>query len=131
MRTKTWLWLSLPIAVLAVSGSVVGIVWEERIYGKETADWAAQSVGQDIANLIAFPALLLLAFLAGRGSLRAYLAWAGLLAYSVYAYAIYVFDVHFGPLFPLWVAVFGLSVYALVGGLAGVDAARVRQAVTD
>lgn len=128
---SAWLWLSFPIAALAVTGSVIGIVLDDRIYGEETADWAAQSVGQDIANLIAFPALVVLALFALKGSLRAYLAWAGVLAYSTYTYAIFVFDVHFGPLFLVWVAVFGLSLYTLIGSLANIDPARVRSSFTD
>ena len=130
-RVLPWLWLSLPIAVLAMTGSLIGIVLDDEIYSEETANWAAQSVGQDIANLVAFPVLLLLALLAGRGSMRAYLGWAGVLVYSAYTYAIYVFDVHFGPLFLVWVAVFGLSVYALIGGLASIDPARARSGFTD
>ena len=83
-RVLPWLWLSLPIAVLAMTGSLIGIVLDDEIYSEETANWAAQSVGQDIANLVAFPVLLLLALLAGRGSMRAYLGWAGVLVYSAY-----------------------------------------------
>jgi hypothetical protein len=127
---RFWLWLSLPIAVLAIAGSIIGIVFDDRIYAKETANWAAQAVGQDIANLIAFPALLLLALAASRGSLRGYLAWTGVLAYSAYSYAIYVFDIHFGPLFLVWVAVFGLSVYALVGALGSIEQGRVKASFT-
>jgi hypothetical protein len=129
-RVPIWLWLSVPIAILAMAGSVVGIAFEDRIYGQETANWAAQSVGQDIANLVAYAVLLLLALLAGRGSVRAYLAWTGVLVYSVYTYAIYVFDIHFGPLFLVWLAVFGLSVYALIGAVANVDPERVRATLT-
>lgn len=120
-----WLWLSVPIALLAVTGSVAGIL-VDSIYSKETENWAAQSVAQDIANLAAFPALLLLAAMAGRGSLRAYLAWLGVLAFSVYSYAIYAFTIHFGPLFLPHVAVLGLSVYALIGGIVSLDVERVK-----
>jgi hypothetical protein len=129
-RTPLWLWLSVPIAALAIAGSVVGIVFDHSIYSKETANWAAQSVGQDIANLVAFPALLALAFAAARGSLRAYLGWIGILVYSVYTYAIYTFDVHFGPLFLVWVGVFGLSIYTLIAGLAAIDPVRVKSRFT-
>jgi hypothetical protein len=55
--------------------------------------------------------------------LRAYLGSIGVLAYSVYAYAIYVFDIHFGPLFIVYVAVFGLSIWALIAALASLDGA--------
>lgn len=124
--TAVWLWLSVLLAVLAFIGSLIGIVFEDAVYGQETPNWAAQAVGQDVANLIAFPVLVLLALAARRGSLRAYLAWAGLVAYSVYTYAIYAFTVHFGPLFLLWVVVLGLSIYTLIGGVTRLDPARVR-----
>ena len=55
-----WLWLSLPLTVMAVAGSLVGIL-VGGIYSKETANWAGQSVGQDIANLFLYPLLLGLA----------------------------------------------------------------------
>jgi hypothetical protein len=124
-RATGWLRLSIPIALLATIGSVLGLVFEDSIYGRETANWAAQSIGQDIANLFAFPAMLAAAFLAARGSIRAYLVWVGLLIYSAYTYAIYAFALHFGPLFLVWVAVLGLSVYALIGALASLDPRRV------
>jgi hypothetical protein len=122
-----WLWLSLPIALLAVAASLAGILIHS-VYARETANWAGQAVGQDIANLFLYPALLAFAFLAARGSLRAYLAWSGLLAYSAYTYAVYAFATHFGPLFLLHVAILGLSVYALIGSLTSVDAGRVKAA---
>ena len=121
-----WLWLTVPICALATAGSVIGIVVDD-IYAKETPNWGAQGVGQDIGNLVAFPVLMVLAYLAGRGSLRAHLASAGVLAYSVYTYAIYAFDIHFGPLFLLYVAVFGLSIWAFIGSLGGLDVGRVKE----
>ena len=120
-----WLWLSLPIALLALSGSAVGIL-VDSIYPQETANWAAQSVAQDFANLITFGALLVLGLLAARGSLRAYLAWLGVLGFSAYSYAIYAFTIHFGPLSLLYVGVFGLSLCTLIGGLLSVDSERVK-----
>ncbi len=122
-----WLWLSVPIATLAIAASFSGI-FVGSVYARETENFAAQGVGQDIANLIAYPALLLLAWAASRGSVRAYLGWLGVLVYSVYAYAIYAFDVRFNALFLVYVAVLGLSIYALVGGLAAIDPVRVKEA---
>jgi hypothetical protein len=123
----TWLWLTVPIAVLAAAASIIGILLDD-IYGKETANWAGQGFGQDIGNLIAYPTLLVLAYVATRGSLRAYLACISVLAYSVYTFAIYTFDIHFGPLFLVYVAVFGLSIWALIGALASLDVARLKSA---
>jgi hypothetical protein len=124
--SRWWLWFSVPIATLAIGGSLAGI-FVDRIYANETTEWAGQAVGQDIANLVVFPALLVFAYAAARGSLKAHLAWTGTLVYSAYTYTIYAFDVHFGPLFLLDVAVFGLSVWALGASLASTDPTPVKE----
>jgi hypothetical protein len=85
-----------------------------------------QAIAQDIANLaLAAPAMIILAVLALRGSLRVYLLWLGVLTFTVYNYVIYTFSVPFGPLFLLWVAVLGMCLYALIGGIASADHAAV------
>ena len=40
--------------------------------------------------------------------------------------AIYAVSLHFGPLFLLWVAILGLSIFALIGGLIAVDPGAAR-----
>jgi hypothetical protein len=125
--TLWWLWLAVPIATLAIAASLSG-VFVDSVYAMETENFAAQGIGQDIANLIAYPILLLLAWAASRGSVRAYLGWLGILVYSAYSYAIYSFDVRFNALFLVYVAVWGLSIYALIGGLTAVDPVRVKAA---
>lgn len=122
-----WLWFSLPIVVLALGASITGIA-VDSIYAQETENWAGQATGQDLANLIAYTAMATLAILASRGSLRAYLGWLGTLVYSAYTYAIYAFSVQLGPLFLVYVAVLGLSVYALAGGISSLDPTRVQEA---
>jgi hypothetical protein len=120
-----WLALSILAALLAVAGSVVGLA-DGRIYARLTPVFLPQALAQDVANLvIASPALLVLAALALRGSLRAYLLWLGVLTFTVYNYVIYTFSIPFGPLFLLWVAVLGLSFFTLLGGVAAVDHAAV------
>ncbi len=64
------LWPSLAIALLAIAASLTGILID-TIYADETDNRRAQSVAQDIANLGAYSALLILAALALRGSLPA------------------------------------------------------------
>ena len=120
-RAGGWLWLSIAAALLAVAGSVIGLA-VARIYASLTPAFLPQALAQDIANLaLAAPAWLILAALALRGSLRAYLLWLGVLTFTVYNYVIYTFSIPFGPLFLLWVAVLGLCLYALIGGVAAVD----------
>jgi hypothetical protein len=119
------MWVSLPVALLGIAASIIGI-FVKSIYAEETANWAAQGVGQDIANLVAFPVLLAAAWFARKGSIRAYACWLGALVYSAYTYVIYAFAIHFGPLFLIYVAVMGLSIYALMRGLLAVAVGRVR-----
>jgi hypothetical protein len=125
-RAAIWLWLSVAAALLAIAGSIVGLADIDGIYGKETREFINQAIAQDAVNLaVVSPAIIVLALIARRGSLPAYLAWLGGLAFTVYSYVIYAFSLHVGPLFLPWVAVLGLSLYALIGGLAALDADAV------
>jgi hypothetical protein len=120
-RAVAWLWLSIVAGILAVAGSVIALT-ADSIYSGLTSTFLPQALAQDVANLaLASPALLILAALALRGSLRAYLLWLGVLTFTVYNYVIYAFSIPFGPLFLLWVAVLGLCIYALIGGVTAVD----------
>jgi hypothetical protein len=125
-----WLWLSIAAAILAIAGSIIGLS-VRSIYAGLTPVFLPQALAQDIANLaLVAPLWLLLAALALRSSLRAYLLWLGVLTFTVYNYVIYTFSIPFGPLFLLWVAVFGMSIYALIGGIATVNHQVVKSAFT-
>ena len=122
-----WLRLTVPIVVLGVGASLAGLLLD-RVYAHETPSWRSEATGQDIANLVVLAALGVLGYAAARGSLRALLAWTGAVAYTAYTYAIYSFDVHFGPMFLVHVAVLAAAVWALIGALGSLDPARVRAA---
>lgn len=110
-----WTRLAWASALLMGLASWAG-VFLEGVYEKEAPSWAAQGVGQDIANLfVALPVLIAATWLAGRGSFRAVLVLVGALLYVVYSYVLYAFFVHFGPWFPVYVATLGCSFYALTG----------------
>jgi hypothetical protein len=127
---SAWLWLSIGADLLAIAGSIVALS-VSSIYIGLTPAFLPQALAQDIANLaVVSPAWLILAVLALRGSLRAYLLWLGVLTFTVYNYVIYTFSIPFGPLFLLWVAVLGLSLYALIGGVAAVDPKAVASSFT-
>jgi hypothetical protein len=112
-----------------VGGSAAAGVFAGGAYSRETASWAAQGIGQDAVDLlIALPCLALSAVRAVRGSVRALLVWLGIVLYFAYSYTIYAFFLHFGPLFPVYVATLGVSFYsfALVwraADIAGTSAA--------
>jgi hypothetical protein len=116
-----WLWLSVIAAVLAVAGSVTALS-VKSIYATLTPAFLAEALAQDVVNVtFVSPFWLVLAWLALRGSWRAYLLWLGVLAFTVYNYVIYTFAIPFGPLFLLWVAVLGLCLYALIGGITSIE----------
>jgi hypothetical protein len=116
--SPVWLWLSIGAALLAIAGSLAGL-FAPPIYSGLTATFLPQAIAQDTANLMLIsPLMIVLAALALRNSLRAYLLWLGVVTFTVYNYVIYTFSIPFGYLFPLWVAVLGLSIYALIGGIA-------------
>ncbi|QIN78457.1 hypothetical protein GBA65_07885 [Rubrobacter marinus] len=125
-RTRTWLWLTAPIAVLLAiaAGSELFV---DGIFRGDELNFVAQAVGQDVVTLaVALPVLVVAAILSARGSDRARLVWLGSLAYVLYTYAIYAFHVRFNPLFLVYVALFGLSLYALIGSLATTDFEAVK-----
>ena len=111
--SKTALWLSALVAILVLLASGAGLLLTST-YAGETASWAVQGIGQDIVNLVAALALLITASLVNKGSVKAFLVWSGVLLYLIYAYVIYAFDIHFNRLFLVYVAILGLSFYALV-----------------
>ena len=114
--SKTALWLSMIDAFLVLTASASGI-FLKSIYARETSSWAVQGIAQDTVNLVAVVALFIAAYFVNKGSVKAFLVWGGVLLYLLYAYIIYAFDVHFNSLFLVYVAIVGLSFYALVGSV--------------
>lgn len=119
-RIRPAIRLSIAAAVLAFVGSIVGLA-DARIYRDLTAAFYPQAIAQDIANLAIAPLIAVSAVWALRGSRRAFVVWLGAVAFTVYNYVIYAFSVPFGPLFPVWCAVLGLSLFALILGLRGLE----------
>jgi hypothetical protein len=117
LLTMTWLVAGIASA-LALIGNVVALSDWRGVYGGETSALVDAALAQDIVTAaVVVPLVAVTARLASRGSVRAHLIGLGALAFLVYNYAIYCFSISFGPLFLLWTAVLGLSIYALVTGL--------------
>jgi hypothetical protein len=124
-KSKIWLWLSVPIAFLVAIVAGVGF-FSDDLYRDAPVN-AAQAVGQDLITLVvALPVLVVSAILALRGSMRAHLVWQGALGYLVYTYASYALAIEFNSLFLVYVALLGLSLYTLIGGLATTDSAEIK-----
>ena len=106
---------AFPLALLVAVVSLAGIL-APATYARETANWAAQAIGQDWVDLLlAVPWLATTGVLALRGSRGAILLLAGGFFFMLYTFAIYGFAVHFNRLFLVYCAGLGLSFFALSG----------------
>jgi len=116
--------LSTMIGFLAFFASAGGL-WLKGLYRDNlfvTSVWR----GNDIITLcLALPLLLISMRLVFRGSSRARLVWMGVLDYMLYNYAFYLFGARFNAFFLVYVAITGLSLFALIFGLLDLDAAGI------
>lgn len=86
------------------------------VYADNALQVVAEGIGWDVFTLIvAAPALLIAAIGVWRGSSRAALIATGLLGYFLYLHLEYSVTWAFGPLFPLFVALFAASLTGLIG----------------
>lgn len=113
-KDRNFLYLTVPIVILMAICSAIGI-WRQNLYFRETADWLAQCVGQDISNLFfVAPILLVSALYAARGNRMAKIIWVGAMITNIYSYVIYCFAVHFNYLFLIYCLILGLSNYSVI-----------------
>jgi hypothetical protein len=114
--------LMIPLAALA---SAAGL-FLPGLY-RET-DWVVpQNRGQDLITLLLVPILGASLLAARRGSVRATMIWLGLLGYLFYTYTGASFAYTFNRLFPVYVALFSLSIFALVAGAVSLNLAAVER----
>ena len=112
------LWLLLAVFSLLAAG--IG-VFHPSIYADVIGDQLMPgTIAQDIMTIVA--ALALIACLVGmkRDSMLRQIIALGLVGYLFYAYGVYVIDRVVNPLYFFYMAIFGLSFYALVFGLSGI-----------
>jgi len=124
-RNRSWLWLTVPITVLGILISGIGLLVPDFYRG--ALAWTVQAVAQDFIDLvIVLPVLIVSGLLAYRGSQRGHLIWLGTLSYLVYNMVIYAFGVYFNALFLVYVAALGCCLWALIGGMATTDWRAIR-----
>lgn len=98
------------------------------VYAFNAERVVAEGVGWDIFTLFfAVPALLLALPALSRGSLRGRLFVLGILGYLFYQYLMYAVTWAFGPLFLLFIAIYALSLVAIVWVVATIPVAGLPQ----
>jgi hypothetical protein len=86
------------------------------VYAGNARQLVAEGVGWDVFTLlVAAPILLIASVFTARGSFRGFLVAAGMLGYFLYMHLEYAVTWAFGPMFGLFIAIFGLSLIGTVG----------------
>ncbi|BBE31155.1 hypothetical protein OSSY52_12960 [Tepiditoga spiralis] len=113
-ENKIILYFTIPITILILIVSSIGI-WHQNLYFRETADWIAQCIGQDIANVFfMIPILLFSSIFIFKGNNLSKIIWLGAMLTNIYAFFIYCFGLHFNYLFLFYCAILGLSIYSVI-----------------
>lgn len=118
--------LSVIITVLTIAASAGGLFIED-LYRDNTLITAAWR-GNDLVTLVVgIPLLVAALIFSMRGSQRSQLVWLGMLGYTLYNYAFYLFGASFNRFFLIYVALFSLSIFALIFALPKVDINQISQ----
>ncbi len=105
---------ALPTTVISVYGEEV-VLDGVGLYARDSISCAAQARGQDVVTLvIGIPLLIIGTIVSRRGSLHGKMLQSGALAYMLYTYASYAYLCMYNALFLLYVALFGLSLFAFI-----------------
>lgn len=123
-RLASAITLSIIVGILIAVASAGGLLIE-GLYRNNL--WAtSQFRGSDLVRLVVVVPLLFVSLhLVRRGSTRALLLWLGILWLTVYDYAFYLFGAAFNAFFLIYVALFALSILALLFALPHLDAAAI------
>lgn len=139
------------MAVLALVAAGMGVFWQGEgqpyefrtlrgetvmirghgLYRYETVSIAAQAIAQDIVTLlVGIPLLIVAIMLFSNGSLRGRLLLSGTVAYFLYTYTSFAFGAAYNGIFLVYVALFTLSLFALVLALMTIDTSTLPEHVS-
>jgi hypothetical protein len=120
--------LTTVIALIAIPTHALGLLVPTLYRDRPVV--IPQNLGTDLMTLaLAIPVVMVAAIAMRGGSLRARVVWLGTMGYLVYSYGMYALGVAWNPLFLVYVALFGLSLFGFIAGLVTTDPAAVRAAL--
>ncbi len=147
MKNQSALRIMIPfIGVLALFAAGMGLLYDtpgqpyaytsfrgenvtirgHGLYSYDTVSSAAQEQGNDLITLVVgLPLLAVSTWLAFRGSLRGQLLLTGTLGFFLYTYMSMSMLTALTALFLVYVALFGLSLYAFILAMLSMDLARL------
>ena len=123
--TKGYVRITWLIALLTALAAAGGLFIDDLYRDPETLIPIIR--GQDLITLFVAPLLVFTALEAHSGSTRGLLAYIGLLGYVLYTYTGAAFAYSFNALILVYIALFSLSIFTLVGVLVKLNAEQVRE----
>ena len=116
LGTHRVLWLLTSL--LSLVAALVGVL-SPAIYSRVASpDILPAVIGQDLMTVVASVIILLLTILTRKDNSIKQIVILGILGYLFYAYGIYVIERFYNALYYLYLAIFGLSFWSMVYGMA-------------
>lgn len=112
----------IPLAFIASLGGL----FIPGLY-RDTPQIVPTMQGQDAVTVLVMPILLVSLLAARRGSTRGTLIWIGLLGYVFYTYTGAAFGYTYNSFLLLYIALFALSVAALIAAVSSLDRADIQR----
>ncbi len=126
-----WPSTGTPYSITNFRGETVTIR-NHGLYRLDTVSSAAQMQANDLLSLILVaPALIVSHVLARKGSLRGRLLQSGLLGFIVYTYLTMCVGAAYNPLFLIYTALLGTSVFALILSFQAIAISTLPEAFSD
>jgi hypothetical protein len=116
--------LSIMVTLLAAVASAGGLMIK-NLYNDNDFVKSAWYTNNLITLFVAVPLLVVSIFLSRRGSQRWPLIWTGLLGYTFYNFAFYLFGAAFNIFFFIYTILFCLSAFSLILLLSQLDIKRI------
>ena len=124
-NTKTVLVISLITSVLAAYCAIRGFL-DENLYGGIISTgvfkpaYMAGTISQDYITIAsAVIMIILVALYSSRKDIRIFISILGLLSFYLYAYGTYVISALYTAVYPIYMVIFTLSIFALILGVSG------------
>ncbi len=120
-----------PILFTTMHGETVQLNGS-GIYHFDTVSAVSQAKAQDVVTLaLGIPLLIFGMLLYRKGSLRGAFLLAGTLGYFLYTYVSYSFLIVFNALFPVYVVLFSLSLFAFIQAVLSIDVDKLPSHFSD
>ncbi len=123
MKTS-WV-LSLISFFLALAATMLGL-FHPDLYQDNAFVRTAWKANDAVTLGVVLPLLIISLWQVRRGNVKVQLLWMGLLVYLMYNYAFYLFGAVFNAAFLLYLAIFTLTVFALIYGLSDMPVLAVQ-----